>query len=204
VGLRAQPLSPGSPSDQMLARLLPRACDVPTDEPRCPLGTSCRRGGVTSPCASSSRKEASAGQDFAPTASSSALAVGWFRLDGEPSVYLWMRGPLRPGSEDLDAKSIRIEDEEGVVARDVAVLLRRVVDPITPLQAPLMSRVDLLAGVDLERQVFEPDAVVAMGAAVGGTKAEPFVTEAQIDGRPPIPRVSSTSCCPCVLGHSAS
>ena len=56
-----------------------------------------------------------------------------------------------------------------------------VVDPIAPLQAPLMSRVDLLAGVDLERQVFEPDAVVAMGAAVGGTKAEPFVTEAQID-----------------------
>jgi hypothetical protein len=35
-----------------------------------------------------------------------------------------------------------------------------------------MRRVHLFAGVDLERQVFEPDVVVAMGAAVGGAKAE--------------------------------
>src|SRR5215207_1408536 len=91
------------------------------------------------------------------------------------------RGPVRPGSEDLDAESIRIEDEERVVARDVAVLLRRVVDPIVPPRTPLVRRVDLLCGVDLARQVFESHAVVAMGTAVGGTKAEPFVSEAQID-----------------------
>src|ERR687898_344860 len=35
--------------------------------------------------------------------------------------------------------------------------------------------------VDLEGQMLEPDAVVAMIAAVGGTKAEPFVSEAHID-----------------------
>jgi hypothetical protein len=29
--------------------------------------------------------------------------------------------------------------------------------------------------------VFEPDVVGAMGAAVGGAKAEPFVSEVQID-----------------------
>jgi hypothetical protein len=31
-------------------------------------------------------------------------------------------------------------------------------------------RVHLLGGVDLEHQVFEPHAVVAMGTAVGGTR----------------------------------
>jgi hypothetical protein len=36
-----------------------------------------------------------------------------------------------------------------------------------------MRRVHLFPGVDLERQVLEPDAVVAMGATVGGTQAEP-------------------------------
>jgi hypothetical protein len=40
-----------------------------------------------------------------------------------------------------------------------------------------MRRVDLFPGVDLERQVLLPDAVVAMAATVGGTKAQPFVSE---------------------------
>jgi hypothetical protein len=44
-----------------------------------------------------------------------------------------------------------------------------------------MRRVHLFAGVDLERQVFEPDVVVAMATTVGRTKAERFVSEAQID-----------------------
>jgi hypothetical protein len=102
-------------------------------------------------------------------------------LENSPGRPVDARGPLRPGREDLDAESIRIEDEECVVARDVAVLLRRVVDPIAPPRTPRMRRVHLFPGVDLERQVLEPDAVVAMGATVGGTKAEPFVSEAQID-----------------------
>src|ERR671915_1039370 len=79
------------------------------------------------------------------------------------------RRPLPPGREDLDAESIRIEDEERVVARDVAVLLGRVVDPIAPPRTPLMRRVHLLHGVDFEGQVLEPHAVVAMGPAVGRT-----------------------------------
>ena len=89
------------------------------------------------------------------------------------------RGPFLPGSEDLDAEAIGIEDEERVVARDVAVLLRRVVNPIAPSGAQLMRRINLLPGVDLECQVFETDPVVAVGAAVGGAKTEPFVSEAQ-------------------------
>jgi hypothetical protein len=44
-----------------------------------------------------------------------------------------------------------------------------------------MRRVDLFVGVHLERQMLEPDAVVAMRTTVGGTKAEPFVPEAQVD-----------------------
>jgi hypothetical protein len=98
-----------------------------------------------------------------------------------PYLPVDARGPLRPGREDLDAESIRIEDEECVVLRNVAVLLRRMVDPIAPPRTPLMRRVHLFPGVDLERQVFEPDAVVAMCAAVGGTEPDPFVSEAQID-----------------------
>ena len=64
---------------------------------------------------------------------------------------------MRPGREDLDAESIGIEDEEGVVAGDVAVLLRRVVDPIAPKRTALMRGVHVFAGVDLERQVLKPD-----------------------------------------------
>src|SRR5829696_2167282 len=44
-----------------------------------------------------------------------------------------------------------------------------------------MRRIHLFPGVDLEREVLEPHAVIAMRAGVGGTKAEPFVSEAQID-----------------------
>jgi hypothetical protein len=46
------------------------------------------------------------------------------------------------------------------------------VDPIAPPRTPRLRRVHLFPGVDVERQVLEPDAVVAMDATVGGTTAE--------------------------------
>src|SRR5665213_110264 len=84
---------------------------------------------------------------------------------------------------DFDAKPIGIEDEHLVVAIEVAVLLRREVNPRADLQAALMGGVDLVATVDVEGQVLEPHLVIAMLAAVGRPQTEVLIAagEAEVD-----------------------
>jgi hypothetical protein len=69
-----------------------------------------------------------------------------------------LRGRLLGRSAgDFDAKPVGIEDEHLVVAVEVAVLLRRELNLCADLQAARMGGVDLVATVDVEGQVLEPD-----------------------------------------------
>jgi hypothetical protein len=66
------------------------------------------------------------------------------------------------GGEDLDADPVGVEDEERVVVVEVVLLLGREVDRGAECLAALEGGVDLLARVDLEGEVLDADAVVAV------------------------------------------
>jgi hypothetical protein len=75
--------------------------------------------------------------------------------------------PLTLGAApDLDANPVRIEDEELVVALDVAVVLGREVDFRAHLEAARVGGVHLLSRVDVEGEVLDADVVVPVLAAV--------------------------------------
>jgi hypothetical protein len=61
--------------------------------------------------------------------------------------------------QDLQAKAIGVEHEEGPVARDIAVLLRWEMDPGTELDASLIGLLELFAGVNANREMLERDVV---------------------------------------------
>src|SRR5512143_3604053 len=80
-------------------------------------------------------------------------------------------------AEDFNSNPVRIEDEECVVARLVAILLRREVNVCAACEAACVRFINVLSSVNLEGDVLDADVVVAVGAAVGWTQAETTVTD---------------------------
>src|SRR5688500_4058397 len=76
-------------------------------------------------------------------------------------------------AEDLDPHPLRVEDEERVVTRFVAILLRREVNPRPAGHASLVGGVHVLPALDLEGEVLDTDVVVGVGPAVGRAQANP-------------------------------
>ena len=82
--------------------------------------------------------------------------------------------------EDLDADAIGIEHEHRPVAGDVPILLGRELDVRAHPDAALVGLLDLLAAVDGEGDVLDPDVVVPVLAAVGRTEAEELVADDEV------------------------
>jgi hypothetical protein len=74
--------------------------------------------------------------------------------------------------EDLDPESIRVEDEGRVVARDVAILFGREMNLIAARLTTLVRRIDLVAALDLEREMLDSYVVVVVPAAVGRSQSQ--------------------------------
>jgi hypothetical protein len=109
-------------------------------------------------------------------------------LEMQPLVPLlaYVIGPVT----DLDSNPVGIEDEEGVVAREVRFLLRRAVDPGVHGQTALIGVIDFARIVDCEGEVLDPYFEVVVFAAVGLPEAQSglglgtrnmSLTEAEVD-----------------------
>jgi hypothetical protein len=79
--------------------------------------------------------------------------------------------------EHLDSNPVGVEGEERVIARLVAILLRREVNVCATREAACMRLINLLPSVNLEGEVLDADVVVAVGTTVGWTQAETTVTD---------------------------
>jgi hypothetical protein len=75
-------------------------------------------------------------------------------------------------AEDLNPNAVRVEDEERVVARLVAILLGREVNVCAACEAASVRLINLLSSVNLEGEVLDADVVVTVGATVGWTQAD--------------------------------
>ena len=91
---------------------------------------------------------------------------------------------------NLDSNPVGIEDEEGVVAREVGFLLRWAVNPGVHVQAALIGVVDFARIVDREGEVLDPNLEVLVFPAVSLPEAQSglglgtrnmFLTEAEVD-----------------------
>jgi hypothetical protein len=68
--------------------------------------------------------------------------------------------------------AVRIENEDRVIARDIAVFFGREVNVRALADAALKCGIDLGSRVDFERQVLDPDFVIAVGATVSRAETE--------------------------------
>jgi hypothetical protein len=75
-------------------------------------------------------------------------------------------------AEDLDPYSIRVEDEGRVVAADVTILFGREMNLVAARQTTLVRGIDLVAAVDLEREMLDPHVVVVVRAAVSRSQSQ--------------------------------
>jgi hypothetical protein len=107
-----------------------------------------------------------------------SLTVAAQRLLGRPASLAGLR---LLGAEDLDPDAVRVEGEEGIVVLQVAGLLGREVDLGAQPLGALEGRVDLVARVDLERDVLDTDVVVAVLAAIGRSQPEVLLAELEVD-----------------------
>jgi hypothetical protein len=89
------------------------------------------------------------------------VAQCWYDGAGGSVLRAW------PG-EDLDAHPVGIEDEDRVIAVDVTILFGWKVDARAVGNTALVCAVHLVPAVDLEREVLDPDVVVAMGPPSAG------------------------------------
>src|SRR5436305_3038667 len=79
-----------------------------------------------------------------------------------------MRAPFGSGRyeardvNDLELQPVRVAEEDGVVPRDVGVLLRLAFDLGTSTSDPIGELVDLCARVGLEREMVKTDGVAVV------------------------------------------
>ena len=79
---------------------------------------------------------------------------------------------VTPPAEHFDSNPVRIEDEERVVPRLVAIVLGREVDIRATRQTPGIRLIHLVSALDLDGDVFKPNLVIAMLTPVGGSQSE--------------------------------
>src|SRR6478672_13439587 len=91
---------------------------------------------------------------------------------GRPNGAAWVERiaqglPCSAGpAEHFDSNPIGIEGKERVIARLVAILLRREVNVCATREAACMRLINLLPSVNLEGEVLDADVVVAVGSTV--------------------------------------
>jgi hypothetical protein len=88
--------------------------------------------------------------------------------------------PLIRPVGDLQPEAVRIEDEERPVPGLVAILRSGGKWTRVELEAAAVNAFQLLARVDVEREVLEPDVVVPMRAAVCRPQAEAGPVDAEV------------------------